>query len=29
MKAKRCLVNDNYRLIEGEKYFKDLNVDGD
>ncbi len=29
MKAKRCLVNDNYKLIEGAKYFEDLNVDGD
>jgi predicted transcriptional regulator len=29
MKANRCLVNDNYKLIEREKYFEDLNVDGD
>jgi hypothetical protein len=29
MKVKRCLVNDTYKLIEGEKYFEDLNIDGD
>jgi hypothetical protein len=29
MKTKRSLVNNNYRLIEGAKYFEDLNVEGD
>jgi hypothetical protein len=29
LKAKVCLVNDNYELIEETKYFEDLNMDSD